>query len=83
MQDVAEQTADEIQLGPGTLYGSLKRLVDQGWIEETEKDDDGNERRRYYKLTRAGRGAAVAEAQRLAGAVRNARALNLIGPERA
>ena len=82
MQDVAEQTADEIQLGPGTLYGSLKRLVDQGWIEETEKDD-GNERRRYYKLTRAGRGAAVAEAQRLAGAVRNARALNLIGPERA
>ena len=82
MQDVAEQTADEIQLGPGTLYGSLKRLVDQGWIEETEKDEDGNERRRYYKLTRVGRSAAVAEAQRLAGAVRNARAINLIGPER-
>ena len=83
MQDVAEQTGGEIQLGPGTLYGSLKRLVDQGWIEEIEQDEDGNERRRYYKLTRSGRSAAGAEAQRLAGAVRKARAMNLIGPERA
>ena len=83
MQDVADQTGEEIQLGPGTLYGSLKRLVEQGWIEEIERGEDGDERRRYYKLTRSGRSAAVAEAQRLAGAVRKARAMNLIGPERA
>jgi DNA-binding PadR family transcriptional regulator len=82
MQDVAAQTDAEIQLGPGTLYGSLKRLVEQGWIEELEERVDGDERRRYYRLTRTGRAAASSEAQRLAAAVQRARAFKLIGPER-
>ena len=83
MQDVAAQTEGEIQLGPGTLYGSLKRLVEQEWIEELDERVDGDERRRYYRLTRGGRAAAASEAQRLAAAVQRARAFKLIGPERA
>ena len=82
MQDVAAQTDAEVQLGPGTLYGSLKRLVEHGWIEELEERMDGDERRRYYRLTRSGRAAAASEAQRLAAAVQRARAFKLIGPER-
>jgi DNA-binding PadR family transcriptional regulator len=83
MQDVAAQTDQEVQLGPGTLYGSLKRMVEQGWIEELEEREDGDERRRYYRLTRSGRAAVAGEAQRLAAAVQQARAIRLIGPERA
>jgi DNA-binding PadR family transcriptional regulator len=83
MREVAEQTENMIQLGPGTLYGSLKRLVDQGLIEELDERGEGDERRRYYRLTRSGRALAVAESKRLQAAVRSARRKRLIGPERA
>ena len=82
MREVAEQTDHGIELGPGTLYGTLKRLVENGWIEELEERGEGDERRRYYRLTRAGRAAAVAESKRLAAVVREARRKRLIGPER-
>ena len=83
MREVAEQTDGAIRLGPGTLYGTLKRLAEQGLIEELEERGEGDERRRYYKLTRAGRALAAAESRRLAAAVRDARRKRLIGPERA
>jgi DNA-binding PadR family transcriptional regulator len=82
MREVAEQTENGIELGPGTLYGTLKRLVESGWIEELEERGEGDERRRYYTLTRAGRAVAVAESKRLAAVVREARRKRLIGPER-
>ena len=82
MREVAEQTDNAIQLGPGTLYGSLKRLVDGGMIEELDERGEGDERRRYYKLTRAGRALATAESKRMVAAVRDARRKKLIGPER-
>jgi DNA-binding PadR family transcriptional regulator len=52
-------------MGPGTLYGTLNRLVADGLIEETRVDSDESERRRYYALTSAGREIATTELKRL------------------
>src|SRR5450432_2240525 len=72
MRDVAEQTNDALQLGPGTLYGCLKRMLAAGLVEESDERPDpalDDERRRYYRMTALGRHVVRAEAQRLAGAV--------------
>jgi DNA-binding PadR family transcriptional regulator len=72
MQDVARQTSGALQLGPGTLYGCLKRMLAAGLVEEAGERPDpalDDERRRYYRMTASGKRAARAEAQRLAGAV--------------
>jgi DNA-binding PadR family transcriptional regulator len=80
LQDVALRTRGQVRLGPGTLYRSIQRMLEQGLIEETrerpaaELDD---ERRRYYRITLFGKAAARAEARRLAGLVRLARASGL------
>src|SRR5436309_852165 len=81
MQDVAQQTDGSLQLGPGTLYGCLKRMLAAGLVEESDERPDpalDDERRRYYRMTAAGRRVVRAEAQRLAGAVMAARA-KLVG----
>src|SRR5580700_10270842 len=72
MQDVARQTDDALQLGPGTLYGCLKRMLAAGLIEESEERpaptlDD--ERRRYYRMKPLGERTVRAEAQRIAAAL--------------
>jgi DNA-binding PadR family transcriptional regulator len=67
MQRVAELSDGAVRMGPGTLYGTLNRLVDEGLIEETTDRaprEDG-ERRRYYELTASGRRVAVDELTRL------------------
>src|SRR3984893_15870639 len=72
MQDVARQTDDELQLGPGTLYGCLKRMLAAGLVEESDERPDpalDDERRRYYRMTALGHLVVRAEAQRPAGAV--------------
>ncbi len=72
MQDVARQTDGALQLGPGTLYGCLKRMLTAGLVEEAEERRDpalDDERRRYYRMTSLGKRTVRAEAQRLAGAV--------------
>ena len=72
MQDVARQTGGALQLGPGTLYGCLKRMLAAGLVEESEERPDpalDDERRRYYRMTALGKRIVRAEAQRLAGAV--------------
>ena len=77
MRQVAEQTAGSIRLGPGTLYSSIQSLLEEKLIEEADLREDaklGQERRRYYKLTSAGRKLACSEAERLAGLLRLARA---------
>lgn len=76
MQEVDEHTKGKIPMGPGTLYGSLKRMMSAGLVEESTQrpaPDEDDPRRRYYQLTRLGRWAVVAEARRLARAVRIAR----------
>ena len=72
MQDVARQTDGALQLGPGTLYGCLKRMLAAGLVEESDERPDpalDDERRRYYRMTALGKRAACAEAQRLTCAV--------------
>jgi DNA-binding PadR family transcriptional regulator len=71
MRAVEEQTDGALRLGPGTLYGSIKTLLEEKLIEELDSPDDP--RRRYYRLTSSGRKQATAEANRLAGLLRTAR----------
>jgi DNA-binding PadR family transcriptional regulator len=80
MQQVAIDSREAVQLGPGTLYAALARLLGYGFIREVESRVDpavDDSRRRYYRLTAAGRTAAGAEAERLAGVVKLARARQL------
>ncbi len=75
MQEVLERTDGAVHLWPATLYGSLKKLISSGLIEESEERpapelDDA--RRRYYKLTRLGRSVLDLECQRLEELVRMA-----------
>lgn len=81
MQDVASQTNDALQLGPGTLYGCLKRMLAAGLVEETDERPDpelDDSRRRYYRMTDLGRRAVRAEAERLANAVTAAKSRRLL-----
>src|SRR5579872_6535683 len=81
MQDVASQTKDALQLGPGTLYGCLKRMLAAGLVQEAEERPDpslDDSRRRYYKMTALGKRAVRAEAERLATAVTAAKARRLL-----
>jgi DNA-binding PadR family transcriptional regulator len=79
MRQVEEQTNGRMRLGPGTLYSSLQSLVEEKVIEEVEAPDaeGGDERRRYYHLTSAGRTLARAEAEKIAHSLRVARAKKL------
>jgi DNA-binding PadR family transcriptional regulator len=68
MQEVAEHTGGQIRLGPGTLYGAIKRLLGNGLIVETDQRPDpemDDERRRYYRLTDFGQQVLKAEVQRI------------------
>ena len=81
MQEVTERTEGDVTLGPGTLYGALKRLLESGLVEERGErraSELGDERRRYYRLTRFGLLVARAEARRLDAMVRAARSKKLI-----
>jgi DNA-binding PadR family transcriptional regulator len=75
MQAVEASSGGVVQMGPATLYGTLKRLVDAGLVEETAQrpavGDD--QRRRYYQLTNLGRDACIAESDRLADLIRRTR----------
>jgi DNA-binding PadR family transcriptional regulator len=73
-KDVLRHTDGAFRLGPGTLYGTLQRLMDQEWVEETAAPGHASdERRRYYRLTRAGRRALDLEVERMEKLVRAAR----------
>jgi DNA-binding PadR family transcriptional regulator len=81
MQEVSERTAGEIRLSPSTLYSAVKRLLEQGFIEELEERPDpehDDERRRYYRLTKAGKRAAMEEARHLEKLLSDARASGLV-----
>ncbi len=76
MKDAREPQGGAVRLGPGTLYGSLDRMMRDGLVEESGLSDD--ERRRYYRLTGLGQAALAAELARLDAAVASARALGLL-----
>lgn len=74
LKDVQRQAEHAIAIGPGTIYGTLQRLMDSGWVEETDAPASATDaRRRYYRLTRDGRDALRHEVHRLDGVLRLAR----------
>ena len=80
MQDIEGRTGGKLRLSPGTLYGSIRRLLESGLIVELDERPDpdlDDERRRYYRLTPFGRAVANAEVERLAQVLRGARAYGL------
>jgi DNA-binding PadR family transcriptional regulator len=81
MREVEERTGGRTRMGPGTLYGSVKRMLGDGLIEESDERPDpamDDQRRRYYRITDFGRRVAGAEAERLSGLVETARARKLL-----
>lgn len=80
MRETDELSGGRVAMGPGTLYGTIKRMLAAGLIEEAGERDapDDNERRRYYKITSSGHKAAVAEAGRLEALVMAARQAELL-----
>lgn len=86
MKSVEQDSGGQTRLGPGTLYGVIKRLLSEGLIEESgerpvaERDD---ERRRYYRLTAAGKRRLGLELERFDQAVKKARELGISFNERA
>jgi DNA-binding PadR family transcriptional regulator len=84
MRQVADQTGGRMRLGPGTLYSSIQSLLEAKLIEELDSREDASpssERRRYYRLTSAGRKLARSEAERLADLLRVARARKILRGE--
>ena len=80
MQDVAARTDGTLRMSPGTLYGSIKRMLQDGLIEELDERPDpqhDDTRRRYYRITAFGREVAMAESARLAKLLGQARATGL------
>ena len=81
MREVDERTEGKIRMGPGTLYGSIKRMLSDGLVEELDERPDpelDDERRRYYRLTDFGYRVASAEAERLAQLVKAAKKKKLL-----
>ena len=73
MQAVESLSHGDMRLGPGTLYSSIKKMLDGRLVEESaERPDDDDERRRYYRLSSAGREAVLAETRRLSRLVQYA-----------
>ena len=79
MQDVADRTGGKIKMSPGTLYGSIKQMLEDGLIDEVRarRAAGDDERRRYYRITAAGREAARREMARLADLLSQARVTSL------
>ena len=78
MQEVDARTGGVVPMGPGTLYGSIKRMVSAGLIESAGERQEEGERRRYYALTKLGRAVLRAEAERLRDLVAAAEASRVL-----
>ena len=80
MQEVAVRTGGKMRLSAGTLYSAIRRMLEQGLIEELRESPDPSstdERRRYYRLTRFGKRVAAAEVERMNALLQQARATGL------
>src|ERR1700733_3478603 len=83
MQEVLRQSGGRYNLGPGTLYDNLQRLMKQRLVEEIGSPPDENSRRRTYRLSSLGKKVLSAEIARLEGVVKEARMRNVPQPRRA
>ena len=78
MLDIVERSDGRVKLSPGTLYGSIKQMLEDGWIEEVPgRATADDERRRYYRLTPEGREAARREMARMSALLNHARLTSL------
>jgi len=83
MKEVTQRTEGQMRMGPGTLYGSIGRMLASGLIEETGERPDpemDDERRRYYHLTNFGLRVAQAESRRLDQLLRIAQTKHVLAP---
>jgi DNA-binding PadR family transcriptional regulator len=81
MQDVSARTGGKVQLSAGTLYSGIRRMLEQGLIEELSESPDPkstDERRRYYRLKPFGKRVAAAEVDRLNALLQQARETGLV-----
>jgi DNA-binding PadR family transcriptional regulator len=81
MREVSDRTRGTIRLSPSTLYSAIRRLLEEGLIEELAERPDpehDDERRRYYRLTKAGRRVAADEARHLERLLSDARSSGLL-----
>ena len=85
LKDIQQRTNGSIKMQAGTLYGTLQRLLDLGWVDEIDPpDDEADTRRRYYRLNREGRTAIQADVHRMDTLVKAARAARVpLRPKRA
>ncbi len=75
LKDVQLHVGSRVRFGPGTIYGTLQRLMEAGWVEEVAPPGvDVDQRRRYYRMTQAGRDALEVEVDRLGALLDAARA---------
>jgi DNA-binding PadR family transcriptional regulator len=77
MQEARELSDNSFQLGPATLYTTIQRLLESRWIEEVRGPEDGDPRRRYYRLTKQGKSVLRHEMERMEALVRKSKALRL------
>lgn len=87
MQDIAGRTGGKLRLSAGTLYGAIRRLLEEGLIVELRetqrpKDTTDDPRRRYYRLTVQGRKAALEEMNRMSEMLEQAKAYGLVPKSR-
>jgi len=79
LKEVEERTQGRVVPSTGTLYAIIKRLLNDGLIEELdERPTDDDQRRRYYRLSAVGRQVAIAEARRMEEIVETARGKRLL-----
>jgi DNA-binding PadR family transcriptional regulator len=79
-QDIRELDP-AFELGPATLYTTIQRLLEGGWIEEVSGPESGERRRRYYRVTKEGGSVLQSELRRMESVVRKARSMRLRNAE--
>ena len=77
MRETRKLSEGEFEMGPATLYTTIQRLTQSGWIEEVPGPEDGDPRRRYYRLSKPGKSALHHEIERMESLVRKTKALRL------
>jgi DNA-binding PadR family transcriptional regulator len=77
MKEARELSEQRFQMGPATLYTTIQRLSDYGWISQVTSAKGDDPRRRYYRLTPAGRNAVQEELRRMEALVRKSKAMRL------
>jgi len=75
MQEARQLSDNSVQIGPATLYTTIQRLLDSDRIREVPGPGKGDSRRRYYRLTAAGKAALNSEIARMEALVRKSKAM--------